>query len=385
MATIKDKLRIFDELIVEHRRFDAVREELLDCIQNAVRGMIIFVLGPSGVGKSRLRDFIYAVLLEYVEKHRDLNLSAPWMLEAKRPEVGEFNWKAFYDQALRRLGEPSLERKVNLDEIVANLRLESRSVTYRVLTTPEMRELYEQALDLQRPIATLIDEAQSIGHCGSDERRMANLDVIKGLSNAGKTVYVLFATYEARNLLRCNAQLARRVRLLDFGRYGDTEEDQAELLSVVKEIGNEVGFRLQPALKRDWEYFYKNSLGCVGILAQWLARALNHAYRNKRVYVTKNDLDATRLSTQDLRTIAAEIKAFEDQHREDGKFDVMQFLKGQTAEQVPDTPVDERKPRGRRRPGARNPFRDPVGRESGSEGSQDEKQTSASRKSPKAK
>lgn len=385
MATIKDKLKSFDELIVEHRRFDAVCEELLDCIQNAVRGMIIVVLGPTGVGKSRLRDFIYALLSEHIAKNPSLKQSAPLRLEAKRPEGAEFNWKAFYDQALRRLGEPSLERKVNLDEVVANLRLESRSVTYRVLTTPEMRELYEQALELQRPIATLIDEAQSIGHCRSDERRMANLDVIKGLSNSGKTVYVLFGTYEARNMLRCNAQLARRVRLLDFSRYDDTEEDQAELLSVVEEICKEVGFRLQPALRKDWAYFYKNSLGCVGILAQWLARALNHAYRHKRLYVSKGDLDATRLSTQDLRTIASEIKAFEDQHREESEFDALQFLKGETAEQAPDTPVEEKKPRGGRRPGARNPFRDAVGRENGLEDSKEEKQTRAGQMSRKSK
>lgn len=374
MATIKEKLKTFEELIVEHNRFTAVYDELLDCVQNAVRGMIIVVLGPTGVGKSRLKDAIYAVLKQHVDKNPTLRQSAPLRLEAKRPEGTEFNWKAFYDQALRRLGEPSLERKVNIDEIVANLRLESRSVTYRVLTTPEMRELYEQALDLQRPIATLIDEAQSIGHCKSDERRMANLDVIKGLSNSGKTVYVLFATYEARNLLRCNAQLARRVHLIDFNRYGDSQEDQAELLSVVEEICKEVGFRLQPAVKKDWDYLYRNSLGCVGILAQWLARALNHAYRHKRVYVSRADLDATRLNTHDLRTIASEIKSFEDQHREESDFDIVKFLRHEADGQETENRSDSRKVRGRKRPGARDPFRDPVGNERQSGGAQENAQ-----------
>lgn len=374
MATIKEKLLIFEELIVEHARFSAVYEELLDYVQNPVRGMIVVVLGPTGVGKSRLRDYIYATLADHVKRNASLKQSAPLRLEAKRPEVGEFNWKAFYDQALRRLGEPSLERKVNLDEIVANLRLESRSVTYRVLTTPEMRELYEQALELQRPIATLVDEAQSIGHCSSDERRMANLDVIKGLSNSGKTFYVLFATYEARNLLRCNAQLARRVRLIDFNRYDDSTDDQAELLSVVEEICKEVGFRIQPAIKKNWLYFYNNSLGCVGILAQWLARALNHAYRNKRVFVSKADLEATRLSTQDLRTIAAEIKAFEDQNRKENDFNAVEFLRGQTEEVEPAVQTNKEKRAGRKRPGARDPFRDPVGKESPSDGQADSKE-----------
>lgn len=361
MATIKDKKKIFDELIIEHRRFRAVHEEILDCIQNPVRGTIIVVLGPSGVGKSRSKDLVYAELKEHVEKNPDLQLSPPLRLEAKRPEVGDFNWKAFYDQALRRLGEPSLERKVNLDEIVANLRLESRSVTYRVLTTPEMRELYEQATELRRPIATLIDEAQSIGHCSSNDRRMANLDVIKGLSNSGNTVYVLFATYEARNLLRCNAQLARRVHLIDFNRYEESDEDQEELLSVVEEIAKEVGFRLEPAVTRDWSYLYNNSLGCVGILAQWLARALNHAYRHKRAHVSRADLDATRLSAQDRLTIASEIKAFEEEHRRDQDFDLVTFLKPQSQPSGNDKEETARIARGRKKPGARNPFRDPVG------------------------
>lgn len=361
MTTIKDKLNTFNELCIEHRRFAEVYAEVLDCIQNAVRGTIIVILGPTGVGKTRLKDLVYAVLKEHVNEHPELQQSAPLRLEAKRPEVGEFNWKAFFDQALRRLGEPAMDRKVNLDRVIADLRLQSRSVTYRVLTTPEFRELYEQALDLQRPIATLIDEAQSIGHCNSDERRMANLDVIKGLSNSGTTVYVLFGTYEARNLLRCNAQLARRVCLIDFRRYSDSSDDQTELLSVVQAICKAVGFRLQPTVAKDWWFLYSNSLGCVGILVQWLARALNHAYRHKRVYVSRADMEATRLRSQVLSTIASEMQAFENANKIGDDLGSVSFFRSEL-DQLQSNSKETTQPASRRRkPGARHPFRDPVG------------------------
>lgn len=366
MALIKDKLKTFEALIVEHRRFGEIQEELLDCIQNPVRGTIPVVIGPTGVGKTRLKEYVHAILTEYTKINSNLGLSTPLLLEARRPETGEFNWKSFYDQGLRRLGEPSLERKVNLDKVVENLRLQSRNVTYRILTTSELRELYEQALDLQRPISVFIDEAQSIGYCKSDERRMANLDVIKGLSNSGKTAYVLFATYEARNLLRCNAQLARRVHLIDFQRYGSNKPDREELISVVQAICTEVDFTIEPQVIEDWGYFYNYSLGCVGILAQWLARALNHAYRNKRTHVARRDLDATKLKSMDLLTIADEINTFKQEYRLEKEFDAVGCLKDEQVSAMWHPPDIEKQnnshgARLHKRPGARDPFRDPVG------------------------
>jgi len=364
MTAIKEKLIAFEDLIVEHRRFREAYEELLDCIQNPVRGMIIMVVGPTGVGKTRLKEFVNAVLCEYVSKFPEMELSAPLLIEAKRPEVGEYNWKTYFDQGMRGLAEPGLGRKTNINEALARIRSGNRGYTYRVMTTSEMREMYEQAMDQQRPIATLIDEAQSIGHCNSGDRRMANMDVVKGLSNSGRTVYVLFGTYEARNMLRNTAQLARRVHVIDFGRYIDTELDQGEFLSIAQAITTEVGFKMDEDVATDWAYFYNYTLGCAGILSQWLARALAHAYKNNHLHIERKDLEAVRLSDLNLQAIASEIRSFEFENANSEPFSVKKFfavpLKDESKPQPPDVTVGK----GRKHPGARDPFRDPVGTDS---------------------
>ena len=47
---------------------------------------------------------------------------------------------------------------------------------------------------------------------------------------------------------------------------------------------------------KEWEYLYERSIGCVGVLKDWLVRALTGAFRRKATVLTPRDLQTHALS-----------------------------------------------------------------------------------------
>ena len=66
-----------------------------------------------------------------------------------------------------------------------------------------------------------------------------------------------------------------------------------------------------PDLLRHWEFCYERSLGCVGLLKEWLTRALATGLAQKTPQVTLRHLEQQALSLADCQKIATEMLAGE--------------------------------------------------------------------------
>jgi hypothetical protein len=236
----------------------------------------------------------------------------------------------------------------------------------------EYRHAVERALCFRRPIAVMLDEAQHLASVGSPRRLSDQLDVIKSIANCTGTVHVLLGTYGLVAFRNLSAQLSRRSVDIHFPRYrADDPEDRKTFLTVVRSFEHQLPLPEPPELVKEWEYLYERSIGCVGILKDWLMRALTGVSRRNGNGLTIEDLQAHALSVSQCDKMIAEASEGEaslcESAEERGRLRTRLGLSPQevrpahsTAGQAEGEIPQPRKQR--RRPGQRRPTRDVIAR-----------------------
>ena len=342
------------------------KETLINAIRGAEPNSLIFVFGPTGVGKTTLRlkteQLITAELLS--ELHEDITRVPVVSVEAVAPESGSFNWRDHYKRLLHQLDEPLIDRKLNRQVERAFVEPSMRFMpTFRAVGT-EYRYAVEQAIRYRRPVAVMIDEAQHLGKISSGRRLLDQLDVVKSIANQTKTVHVLFGTYDLLAFRNLNGQLSRRSVDVHLARYrAEDSEDRQTFINVVQSFEKELAFEDQSDLVSDWEFLYERSLGCVGILKEWLVRAATVASRKGCRRLTRADLESQALCVAQCEQLYAETTDGELKLNE--RREAVARLRGRlglsthaTTEVDPTRPAPPFK---RRRPGQRLPTRDVIG------------------------
>lgn len=351
---------------VAHPRLAEAKETLMNATHGAEPNSLIFVFGPTGVGKNTLRLKIEQLLAQELlnELQKDLTRIPVVSVEAVAPESGSFNWRDHFKRLLYQLDEPLVERKLNrpLEDNVAGAAGHFMPTPRAVGT--EYRYAVEQAIRYRRPVAVMIDEAQHIGKISSGRRLLDQLDVVKSFANQTKTVHVLLGTYDLLAFRNLNGQLSRRSIDVHLARYRAKDpEDLQTFINVVRSFEKELPLEEPSDLVSNWEFLYERSLGCIGILKEWLVRAVTVAYRKGDRKLTKRLVETQALSIAQCEQLHAEIidgelKLSERQEtvaRFRGKLSLGTSGKVRTGSTLPISSV---KPR---RPGQRLPVRDVIG------------------------
>jgi len=115
-------------------------------------------------------------------------------------------------------------------------------------------------------------------------------------------------------------------------------------------------------LLANWEFLYERSIGCLGILKEWLVRTLSALLRRGATALTVRDLSAHALTVSQCEKILAEITEGESRLAEsDGARSHFRLALGLSPiDNGREAPETRRVPRGAR-PGQRRPIRDPIG------------------------
>jgi energy-coupling factor transporter ATP-binding protein EcfA2 len=280
-ASVLERVAYFQNYQMPHRRLQTVAEQLLQAIKQPAGASLIFLLGPSGVGKSTLLRKIRNMLIEeaLAEMEADKGYIPVAGVEAIAPDSGNFDWKDFYIRSLQTLGEPLIDKKIS-----------------RTDTKLKLRFALESALKHRRLDAFFIDEAQNFGKVASGRKMLDQTDCIKSLANVVQTQFVLCGTYELIDLRNLSAQLCRRSLDIHFSRYKFNGQDSKSFRSVLRTFQSYLPVREAPDLTSHWEYCYERSIGCIGILKDWLTKTLNG--------VLEQQSDASTLTIHDLERYA---------------------------------------------------------------------------------
>ncbi len=291
--------------------------------------------------------------------------------QAKTPSARQFRWPDFYTRALMAVSEPLIDYKVERGAVlpVFNERM-GRHVPPRLVgDAAALQRSWEQVLKYRRPEAILIDEAQHFAKTAGGTHLEDQLDHVKSLAIATKTIHILAGTYDLLLFRNLNAQLSRRSIDVHFSRYDATKpEERKAFQRALLTFQRHLPLEKAPNLMQQWEICYAHTVGCVGLLKDWLTKALAEALETGARTISPSLLAAHAPSVDRCHQMITDIEEGEKALRADpeaterllarlglGPRRKRQARTGQDADKS-DTPVTPR----RKRVGQRNPTRDAV-------------------------
>lgn len=309
------RLAYFTGKVVAHPRLKEAHQALLSAIRRPTGTSLILVFGPTGVGKTTLRLRVERQLIEEAlpDLEKDPGRVPVLGIEAVASESGQFNWKDYYTRALMTLDEPLIRDKLDYDTRSVRRSNSGRLAADRGAAIPALRRALEQCPHHRHVGAVIVDEAQHLNKMASGRRLLDQMDTLKSLAALTDTVHVLVGTYELLGLADLSAQLSRRSVEIHFGRYrADLPEELLAFKSVLLTFQRHLPLARESDLVGRYEYLYEHSVGCIGVLKDWLNRALAAALEEDETTLSDQRLEQQAEPTRKLLSLAREIKEGEE-------------------------------------------------------------------------
>lgn len=370
---IAKKVQEFKGLRILHPRLIDAEKEMMVAIRDCPRNAILYLYGPSGVGKSTLKEKLESNILREasLELVQNKNRVALVSVEAPSPDSGTFKWREHFKLILQSLDEPLLDLRTDRvgQKLTPSMILAAQN-NARVAVAAYQTSV-TTALKFRQPIALITDEAQHIAKVASGRHIVDQLDVIKSVANSSETPHLLVGTYELLKMRILNGQAARRSLEVDFGRYrADVDEDAIAFRDVIDKFARKMPFDKPPNLLAHWDFLYERTIGCVGILKDWLVRALSQALWEDTGTVQLSNLQDTALSVKAISRLLDEclageaiFKETEEEHKLIRARMKLDRDKGRQPTTTPQSvePATQPAPKRIGKPFERLPRRDPIG------------------------
>lgn len=272
--------------VIDHTRITDCLSEVLSGVRHSQSRKVIFVTGPTGVGKSTLKGIADEELnSEFAQLLADDAGAIPVLsMDLMSSEVGSFSWKDFYLRAAIAAHEPFIEYK---RPYKGRARLLLPHEIPRDRATWTLRHVYENLLIHRRVKVVLLDEGQHLAKVPSGHRLLDQIDCLKSLADTTGTVHVLFGTYDVMALQEASAQIGRRSRVIHFSAYDrSVAADRESFVRSLKALLELMPLPCDPDVLEAHDHLLQRSVGCIGILKEWLAAAAAEAVARRLATVS---------------------------------------------------------------------------------------------------
>lgn len=304
-----ERVDYFKKSWAAHRTITQAATRILSIIREPANVGMIYLVGPTGVGKSTLLrhvvNKVYEDALPELEKRRGW-IPAAYML-ASNPENGVYDWTGHFIKTMEAIQEVLIERKVyipDLDEPQSKSELINRSRP----TSTIMRRAAERALKNRGCGVFIVDDAHYIGKRRSGEQLINQTDTIKSIADQSETLHLLAGTYDLLPLRNLNGQLGRKSITIHFSNYKYQDDDDIKsFVGAMKHFLGNLPLEEVPDFTEDWEYCYAMSAGCIGVLKDWFVRTLDAAITDNQGRMTFDLFKDCKPPTAVISRIAEEI------------------------------------------------------------------------------
>jgi hypothetical protein len=179
----------------------------------------------------------------------------------------------------------------------------------------KMRAVVEQALIRAQVRAVFVDEGHRLMQGDGSHTVDEQLEWLKSLSNRTNVLHVLAGPYALFGFRNTSGQLARRGRDIHFQRYhvNDKEERKA-FAGAVQYLLERVPLTCDvDAFLKRWRWFAEGSVGCVGILRDWLVDGVTATPALGGTSLTEEVL--TRTMPHPAKRVSLEMEARAGEHK----------------------------------------------------------------------
>ncbi|MGL5943462.1 MAG: TniB family NTP-binding protein [Waterburya sp.] len=318
-ASKKERLDYYDNYTMAHPFLDRAFENLKPLVRHCGETRLIFIVGPTGVGKTKLKKLTEKWIIDELWDSVKINPGhiAVASVEAVLQKSGLFNAKDHLKRCLYALHEPEvfIKNKINYGvEGVYRTEEGSLAIKSRILET-DLGWALEQALKHRHPQIFFIDEAHHMLAVASGRKLTEVPEAIKSLANRTEVLHGLLGTYEMLTLHDIGDQLSRRSIYIHLPRYdAKFTEDRENWQSIIWNFQCQIPIEQEPDFLSEWEYLYTRSLGCVGILKNWTRNAFADAMEEEAKTVTLKHLEQRALSVGQCNNILKKIREGEERY-----------------------------------------------------------------------
>jgi energy-coupling factor transporter ATP-binding protein EcfA2 len=277
-----ESLNTFKTLKVRHPRLIEQEQFLLRAISGHRSYTLIDLYGASGVGKSTLIDQVAGLVRETSTNPAVFPVV---IVQASPEDIGASARLDYYQQILAQLQHyPAIRDRTKNLQLYNNPGKKSNDP----LEWLEMRNAVEYAFALVQVKVVFVDEAQHLLAADPGRKPTAQLDWLKALTNRTNVLHVLVGNFDLYECCHLNGQAVRRMRDQHFPRYHlDTQKECEEFVGALKTLLECVPLTVDvPTLLTHWRWFGEWSVGCVGILGDWIVETVDALWADGETTLT---------------------------------------------------------------------------------------------------
>ena len=318
MNWIDSAIREIKVMKISHNSWEIAKKETSAAIFASSPGEVVSIVGPSRVGKSKLINELRVLLVGDTDRHETGTMPTVELLATNCIFNGHFGTKDFIIRALEKIEHPFYG--VNKpDDPFGIDRYKYLSRTSEGILRPAL----EKSLEHRKTMYLFIDEIQHILRIiGGKNAAASFLDSLKCLAQEKDLVLILVGAYPLLDVLNLSPHLLGREQPIHFPRYYATNEGYSSFCEILETYSSVIRFQNDISTLVEWsELLYDGSLGCIGLLNNWLRSALGRAKANDDEVLKKEHFLKTMRPKKKLSTLAKEIETGEAALEADtGKF-----------------------------------------------------------------
>jgi len=297
---------------VKHTYLSEVDDQLSLWVEEHADATHVLLCGPGGVGKSKV---LSVVAERFLREESDRFVVPVLLLEPIPSDLGPYLRVDYYWQIVEALKEHLLIKELlgNVAHLMAVPKATRSKLS--AIDWLNMRVVAEQALIRAKVKAVFADEGHRLMQGDGSHSVDEQLEWLKSLSNRTNVLHVLAGPYSLFGFRNTSGQLARRGRDIHFQRYHvNSSQERKAFAAALQYLLERVPLScdLDAFLKR-WRWFAEGSVGCIGILKDWLVDAVTATLAQGGTSLTEDVL--TRTMPHPAKRVSLEMEARAGEHK----------------------------------------------------------------------